>query len=99
VKESALNMIQTWIASQNNSISQFLQRLDVEGAEEAVELALRNIFTKTSADINFSKVELLTPEVAIYWRVYVQYLKDTKVLKTSLSTPKAPITPLCFCYF
>lgn len=79
VKQSIADVLNDWIESLGGDIVSLLNHLDVTKNEAVVESALRSIFPKRTLDLEKFKTANITPSFALYWRVYCEYVRATKV--------------------
>ncbi|XP_076992611.1 condensin complex subunit 3 [Tamandua tetradactyla] len=80
------HLLQGWLRFTEGDILEFLHRLDVENSSEVAITVLNALFSVTPLNelVGVCKnndgrklipVEILTPEIALYWRVLCEYLK------------------------
>lgn len=79
VKQSIADVLNDWIESLGGDVVMLLNHLDVTKNEAVVESALRSIFPKRTLDLDKFKAANITPSFALYWRVYCEYVRATKV--------------------
>jgi hypothetical protein len=72
-------IVNGWIASQNGDILKVLDSLDVEEYEETAQLIIKSVLPHFTLNFKFD-IENLTPESALFWRVYLTFMKEQKVL-------------------
>jgi len=67
-----------WLQAHNGDPLQLLDDFEAEKNEEVAELALRRIFSTQKIDLSRFKSEEIDIKFAIFWRVYCQWVKETK---------------------
>ncbi|KAL6058486.1 hypothetical protein STEG23_023502 [Scotinomys teguina] len=81
------HLLQAWLRFTEGSILELLHRLDVENSSDVAISVLNSLFSMTplSELVGICKnddgrklipVETLTPELALYWRTFCEYLKS-----------------------
>ncbi|KAL9657823.1 hypothetical protein ABK040_013160 [Willaertia magna] len=73
-------IIKEWLSAFDNDVIKFLQCLDVVEYVEAVENIINIILDCENIQITEPKLDFnqLTPEISLFWRVKIQYLKKKK---------------------
>jgi hypothetical protein len=80
IVDSCEEMLKVWLIAYNCDPLQFLSGLEPEHNEEVAELALKHIFSLQTIDLNRFKTEQIDFNFAFFWRVYCQWVKETKVI-------------------
>jgi hypothetical protein len=72
-------VLQVWFQQHNSDPLQLLENLEAENNEKVAELALKRIFATQTMDLNRFKYEEIDFKFALFWRVYCEWVKETKV--------------------
>ena len=79
VKNSAIQMCDTWFTKMGEDPIKFLRCLDIEENEEIAEIAVRALLaSRENITINIT-VDDIDRETALFWRLYCENLKQVKV--------------------